>query len=72
MLWLNAPDTPVMVTVLVPVVALPLAFNVSVLLVVPGLGLKDAVTPLAKPLAESVTLPVNPPEGAMVTRVDPP
>lgn len=56
-----------MVTVLVPVVAVPLAFNVSVLLLVAGLGVKDAVTPLGKPLAESVMLPVKPPDGAMLT-----
>ena len=49
--WLKDPEVPVMVTVLVPVVAVLLAFNVSVLVVVPGFGLNDAVTPLPKPLA---------------------
>ena len=46
-----------------PRAAVLLAVSVSVVFpVIPvtGLGAKDAVTPLGKPDAESVTLPVNP------------
>lgn len=49
-----------MVTVLVPVVAELLAVSVSVLVPVAGFGLNAAVTPLPKPLADSVTLPEKP------------
>ena len=65
------PETPVMVTVLVPVVALLLAVRVSVLVPVAGLGLKAAVTPLPRPLAERVTLPAKPLLGVMVIVVVP-
>jgi hypothetical protein len=54
------PDVPVMVTVTVPVPAAVLAVNVKVLVVVVLLGLKDAVTPLGKPVADKLTLPLNP------------
>jgi hypothetical protein len=60
-----------MVTVLVPVVAVLLAVNVSVLVPVAGLGLNAAVTPLPKPLADKVTLPVKPLVGWMVIVVVP-
>jgi hypothetical protein len=60
------PDVPVIVTVAVPVVAVPLAVNVSVLVLVVGFGLNDAVTPVGKPDAASVTLPVNPFNGVTV------
>ena len=54
------PDVPVMVTVVVPgVVELPAA-RIRVLDPVVGFGTKDAVTPLGRPDAESVTLPLNP------------
>jgi len=56
----NDPDTPVIVTVRVPVVAELLAVNIKVLVPVAGFGLNAAVTPLPNPLAESVTLPANP------------
>jgi hypothetical protein len=70
--WLNVPDFPVMVTVLVPVVAVLLAVNVSVLLpVVVGFGLNAAVTPLPRPLADKVTLPLNPLDGVIVIVVVP-
>ena len=55
------PEVPVMVTVDVPAVAVALAVNVSTLLPVVGLVAKAAVTPLGKPDAASVTLPLNPP-----------
>jgi hypothetical protein len=69
--WLRDPDTPVMVTVLVPLVAVLLAVNVSVLLPVAGFGLNDAVTPVPRPLADNVTLAVKPLEGVIVMVVEP-
>lgn len=56
-----------MVTDAVPVVAVELAVNVTELVEVVGLVPKLAVTPEGKPEADSVTLPVNPPEGVTVT-----
>jgi len=49
-----------MVTVELPVAAVVLAVNVSVLVLVAGFGLNDAVTPVGRPDAASVTAPVNP------------
>src|ERR1700758_133996 len=60
------PEVPVIVIVRVPVVAELLAVKVTVLVLVAGFGLKAAVVPLPNPEAESVTEPVNPPEGVMV------
>ncbi len=60
------PEVPLMVTVAVPVVAVPLAVSVSTLVEVVGLVPKFAVTPLGKPDAVRVTLPVNPPAGITV------
>lgn len=54
------PDTPVMVTVARPTVAVLLAVSVSRLVALAGLVAKAAVTPLGRPEAESVTAPVNP------------
>lgn len=54
------PDVPVMVTVVVPRVAEPLAVSVSVLVEVAGFGLNTAVTPVGKGAAPRVTLPLNP------------
>lgn len=56
----KAPDVPLIVTATVPVVAVPLAVKVSKLEVPAGFGLKAAVTPLGKPDAERVTLPLKP------------
>ena len=61
------PEVPVIVTVVVPVVAVALAVNVSVLDDVAGFGLKDAVTPLGRPEAARLTLPLNPFAGVMLT-----
>jgi hypothetical protein len=58
--WLRLPDVPVIVTVAVPVAALPLAVSVNVLLLVVEPGVNDAVTPLGKPEAAMLTLPVKP------------
>ena len=54
------PEVPVIVTVDVPVVAVGLAVRVSVLVVLVGFGLKPAVTPLGRPEALKVTLPLKP------------
>jgi hypothetical protein len=56
----NPPDVPVTVTVAVPVVAVPVATNVNVLVVLVVLGLNDAVTPLGRPDADKLTLPLKP------------
>jgi hypothetical protein len=56
----SEPDVPVTVTVDVPVVAVELAVNVSVLDVAEDVGLNAAVTPVGKPEAEKVTLPLKP------------
>jgi hypothetical protein len=61
------PEVPVMVTLTVPVVAVLLAVSVKVLLAVAGFGLNDAVTPLGKPEADRLTLPVKPFCGVTVT-----
>ena len=64
--WLSVPLVPVTVTVAVPVVAVLLAVSVNVLVVVVDVGLKAAVTPLGRPLAERATDPVKPPVGLTV------
>ena len=69
--WLRLPDVPVMVTVDVPVAAPLPAVNVRLLVVVVELGLNDAVTPLGRPEADKLTLPVNPFCGATVMVLDP-
>ena len=65
-LLVNVPDVPVMVTVTVPVAAEALAVKVSVLELVAGLGLKFVVTPLGRPEADRLTLPLNPFNGVIV------
>ena len=65
------PETPVTVTVLVPVVAELLAVKVSVVVLVAGFGLKDAVTPVPRPVADRVTVPAKPFDGWMVIVVVP-
>jgi hypothetical protein len=54
------PEVPVTVTVDEPSVAVLLAVNVMTAVVMKGLGRKDAVTPLGRPEAVSVTLLLNP------------
>jgi len=56
----------VIVTVAVPVVAVLLAVRVRTLVEVVGFVPKLAVTPLGRPEAERLTLPVNPPDGVTV------
>ncbi len=58
--FVKLPEVPVMVTVTVPVVAVLLAVSVKVLVLAVLLGLKDAVTPLGRPDAEKLTLPLKP------------
>ena len=60
------PETPVMVIVDVPTVALAAAVKVSVLVEAVGLGLNPAVTPLGRPEALNVGLPLNPLTGTTV------
>jgi len=60
------PEVPVMVTVADPVVAVLLAVSVSTLVPVVGFVPNDAVTPLGRPDAASVTLPENPPTSVTV------
>jgi hypothetical protein len=64
--FVSAPDVPVIVTVAVPTVAVALAVSVTVLLEVVGLAPKLAVMSLGNPDADKLTLPVNPPEGVTV------
>lgn len=60
------PEVPVIVTVEVPVVAVLLAVRVSTLVPLVGFVPNDAVTPLGRPDAASVTLPLNPPRSVTV------
>jgi hypothetical protein len=60
------PEVPLMVTVAVPTVAVLLAVSVSTLELVEDVGLNEAVTPLGRPVAVNVTLPVNPPTSVTV------
>lgn len=69
--WVRAPDVPVMVTVDVPTVAVLLAVKVRVLLPVVLVGLKVAVTPAGRPEADRLTLPVKPFTGLTVMVLDP-
>lgn len=62
----RAPEVPVTVTVAAPVVAVLLAVSVSTLLPVAGLVPKAALTPLGRPDAARVTLPVKPPKSVTV------
>jgi hypothetical protein len=59
-LAVRLPEVPLIVTVAVPVVAVLLAVSESTLLPVVGLVAKVAVTPLGRPEAASVMLPVKP------------
>lgn len=60
------PETPLMVIVDVPRVALAATVRVSVLVDDVGFGLNPAVTPVGKPEALKVGLPVNPLTGTTV------
>jgi len=58
--FVKLPEMPVTVTVTVPVVAVLLAVSVTVLVFAVVLGLNDAVTPLGRPDADKLTLPLKP------------
>ena len=53
------PEMPVTVMVAGPTVAVPETVNVSMLVPVVLVGLKDAVTPLGRPLADKPTDPAK-------------
>ena len=69
--FVRLPDVPVMVTVDLPEVAVPLAVSVRVLEAVAGFGLNDAVTPLGRPEADKLTLPLKPFCGVTVIKLVP-
>ncbi len=58
--FVKLPDVPERVTVTVPVAAVLLAVSVNVLVLAVLLGLNDAVTPLGRPDADKLTLPLKP------------
>ena len=58
--FVKLPDLPVTVTEAVPVAAVLLAVSVNVLVLAVLVGLNDAVTPLGRPDADKLTLPVKP------------
>jgi len=70
-LFVKLPEVPEMVTVTVPVVAVPLADSVKRLVFVAGFVPKTALTPLGKPDALKTTLPLNPFCGLIVIVVEP-
>ena len=63
------PEVPVIVTV--PEVAVLLAVNVKTLVVIVGFVPNAAVTPVGKPDADKLTLPVKPLCGVTVTVLEP-
>jgi hypothetical protein len=67
----SEPDVPVIVTAFAPVVAVLLAVKVTVLPVVELAGLKLAVTPVGRPDAEKLTLPLKPFVGETVIELEP-
>ena len=54
------PEVPLMVTLLAPTTAVLAAVKVTTLVPVAGFAAKAAVTPLGRPLAVNVTLPLKP------------
>lgn len=68
---LKVPEVPAIVTLDVPMAAVARAVSVTVVEVGSGLELKDAVTPLGRPDAEKVTLPVKPFRGDTVMALIP-
>lgn len=70
-LFVELPDTPVIVMLAVPTAAAAATVSVNVLLLVALLGLKEAVTPFGKPEADKSTEPLNPFCGVIVIVADP-
>jgi hypothetical protein len=68
---LKLPTVPVMVTGNVPVIAVPAAVNVKVLVLAVEAGLKEAVTPLGRPDADKLTFAVKPFSGVTVIALVP-
>ena len=68
---LKLPEVPVMVTLETPIAAVPPALRVRVVEAGSGLELKDAVSPVGRPDAEKVTLPVKPFRGNTVMVLKP-
>jgi hypothetical protein len=69
--FVKLPEVPVMVTATVPVVAVLLAVSVNMLVFAVLLGLNDAVTPLGRPEADKLTLPLKPFCGLTVIELAP-
>ena len=69
--WVSVPETPVMVSMTVPVAAVLAAVSVNVLVDVVLAGLKLAVTPDGSPLTERPTDPLKPFTGFTVMVLDP-
>ena len=67
----SAPDAPVTVMGTVPSGAALLAVSVSVVALVVLAGLNAAVTPMGRPEAERLTLPLNPFNGLTLTALVP-
>jgi hypothetical protein len=65
--FVKLPEDPVIVTVAEPVVAVLLVVSVKVLVLVVLVGLNEAVTPLGKPEADKLTLPLKPFNGVTET-----
>jgi antitoxin (DNA-binding transcriptional repressor) of toxin-antitoxin stability system len=63
------PLVPVIVTLLIPATAAFAAVRLSALVVSVLVGVKLAVTPVGKPVADNVTVPPKPPVGVTVTVV---
>ena len=61
--FIKLPDEPATVIVTVPMAAVLLAVRVNVLVLTVLLGLNDAVTPVGRPDADKLTLPLKPPCG---------
>jgi hypothetical protein len=69
--WLKPAKTPEIVTVNVPILVLLLVANVSVLELIVGFGLNEALTPFRRPEAEMVTAPLKPFDGTMLMVAEP-
>jgi hypothetical protein len=65
-LAVSVPEVPTILRETVPTVAVLLAVSDNVLVDVAGFGVNVAVTPLGRPEADNVTLPLKPPCGVMV------
>ena len=60
------PETPFTLMLYVPAATVLDAVKVTTLVLVVGFVPKEAVTPAGKPVADRVTLPLNPPAGVTV------